>query len=141
EARLRRSGWLARGRHAEHRDRYGQDSRGDLLRGRSQQGGAPRRRRLGVRRPRRSGRQHDGSLRECRTPDRLRRGRGGCDDRSRMSDALEVRIIGRARTPWRRREDAPHQPTATPEVEGVLEIDVEYRPALADLASFERIWL
>jgi len=58
-----------------------------------------------------------------------------------MSDALEVRIIGRARTPWRRREDAPHQPTATPEVEGVLEIEVEYRPALADLASFERIWL
>jgi tRNA (adenine37-N6)-methyltransferase len=57
------------------------------------------------------------------------------------TDALEVRVIGRARTPWARREDAPHQPTASPETEGVLEIEAEYRAGLADLASFERIWL
>lgn len=54
---------------------------------------------------------------------------------------LELRIVGRARTPWKRREDAPHQPTAALESEGVLEIDPEYRPALADLGSFERIWV
>jgi tRNA-Thr(GGU) m(6)t(6)A37 methyltransferase TsaA len=58
-----------------------------------------------------------------------------------MADAFEIRIVGRARTPWRRREDAPHQPVASPETEGVLEIDLDYRAALADLASFERIWL
>jgi tRNA-Thr(GGU) m(6)t(6)A37 methyltransferase TsaA len=58
-----------------------------------------------------------------------------------MTDAFEIRIVGRARTPWRRREDAPHQPVASPETEGVLEIDLDYRAALADLASFERIWL
>jgi tRNA-Thr(GGU) m(6)t(6)A37 methyltransferase TsaA len=54
---------------------------------------------------------------------------------------LEIRIIGRARTPWRRREDAPHQPTASPESEGVLEIAPDYRRALADLDSFTRAWL
>lgn len=58
-----------------------------------------------------------------------------------MTESFEIRIIGRARTPWMRREDAPHQPTASPETEGVLEIDADYRAALADLASFERIWL
>jgi tRNA (adenine37-N6)-methyltransferase len=58
-----------------------------------------------------------------------------------MTEPLEIRIIGRARTPWTRREDAPHQPVASPETEGTLEIDPDYRPALTDLASFERIWL
>jgi tRNA (adenine37-N6)-methyltransferase len=58
-----------------------------------------------------------------------------------MSESFEIRVIGRARTPWRRREDAPHQPTAAPASEGVLEIDPEYRAGLADVASLERIWL
>lgn len=54
---------------------------------------------------------------------------------------LDMRIIGHARTPWQRREDAPHQPSAAPETEGVLEIEGEFRAGLADLASFRRIWL
>jgi tRNA-Thr(GGU) m(6)t(6)A37 methyltransferase TsaA len=54
---------------------------------------------------------------------------------------LEIRVIGRVRTPWRRREDAPHQPSATPDAEGVVEIEPEFAPALADVASFGRIWL
>ena len=58
-----------------------------------------------------------------------------------MSEPLPVRIIGVARTPWKRREDAPHQPVASPDTEGVLEIAPEYRAGLADLGSFNRIWL
>jgi tRNA-Thr(GGU) m(6)t(6)A37 methyltransferase TsaA len=58
-----------------------------------------------------------------------------------MTEELEIRIIGYARTPWRRREDAPHQGGIAPDAEGILEIAPQYRPALADLASFERIWL
>jgi tRNA-Thr(GGU) m(6)t(6)A37 methyltransferase TsaA len=58
-----------------------------------------------------------------------------------MSEPFEIRIIGRARTPWRRREDAPHQATAAPASEGVIEIAAEYRDGLADLESLERIWL
>ena len=53
----------------------------------------------------------------------------------------DIRVIGHARTPWRRREDAPHQPNAAATAEGVLAILEEYRPALADLDTFERIWL
>lgn len=56
-----------------------------------------------------------------------------------MTRDLEIRVIGSARTPWRRREDAPHQPVAAGE--GVIEILPEYRAALADLASFQRIWI
>ncbi|MBI3783481.1 MAG: tRNA (N6-threonylcarbamoyladenosine(37)-N6)-methyltransferase TrmO [Deltaproteobacteria bacterium] len=58
-----------------------------------------------------------------------------------MSEPFEIRIIGRARTPWQRREDAPHQPSAAKDVEGVLEIAPEYRQALLDLDSFQRIWV
>lgn len=58
-----------------------------------------------------------------------------------MTAAVQVTVIGRARTPWVRREDAPHQPVASPETEGTLEIDAEYAPALEDLDSFERIWI
>lgn len=54
---------------------------------------------------------------------------------------IDLRIIGRARTPWTRREDAPHQPAAAPDAEGILEIAPEYREALTDLAGFGRIWL
>jgi tRNA (adenine37-N6)-methyltransferase len=54
---------------------------------------------------------------------------------------IELQVIGRARTPWTRREDAPHQPSASPESTGVIEIAPEYREALADLAGFGRIWL
>jgi len=58
-----------------------------------------------------------------------------------VTETLEIRIVGRARTPWRRREDAPHQPNAAADAEGVLEIAPEYRAALADLSTFERIWV
>lgn len=54
---------------------------------------------------------------------------------------LEIRVIGRARTPWPRREDAPHQPSAAPDSAGTLEILPEFRAALADLDSFRRIWV
>jgi tRNA-Thr(GGU) m(6)t(6)A37 methyltransferase TsaA len=58
-----------------------------------------------------------------------------------VTTPFEIRIIGKARTPWRRREDAPHQPVAAPQSEGVLEIVPEYRDGLADLDSYDRIWL
>ena len=59
-----------------------------------------------------------------------------------MAESFEIRIVGRARTPWTRREDAPHQATAAgAEVEGVIEIAPEYREALGDLDSCGRIWL
>ena len=57
------------------------------------------------------------------------------------AETIPVLVIGHARTPWRRREDAPHQPAAAPETEGVLEVAPAYRPALADLAGFARIWI
>src|SRR5207253_10632178 len=41
----------------------------------------------------------------------------------------------------KRREDAPHQPVAAPETEGVIEIAPPYRKALGDLDSFERVWV
>lgn len=55
--------------------------------------------------------------------------------------ATAIRIIGRAHTPWKRREDAPHQPSAAAASEGLIEIAPEFRPALADLDSFQRIWV
>jgi tRNA-Thr(GGU) m(6)t(6)A37 methyltransferase TsaA len=60
-----------------------------------------------------------------------------------IDDRIDLRlcVIGRARTPWTLREDAPHQPPAAPDTKGVVEILPEYRAALADLASFRRIWL
>ncbi|MGH7790537.1 MAG: tRNA (N6-threonylcarbamoyladenosine(37)-N6)-methyltransferase TrmO [Candidatus Binatia bacterium] len=58
-----------------------------------------------------------------------------------MHDSLAIEIIGRARTPWRRREDAPHQPNADAPAEGVLEIAPAYRAGLADLDTFQRIWV
>ena len=58
-----------------------------------------------------------------------------------MSKCIEIPVIGRARTPWRRREDTPHQPVASPETEGTIEVEPQFAPALADVASFERIWL
>jgi tRNA-Thr(GGU) m(6)t(6)A37 methyltransferase TsaA len=54
---------------------------------------------------------------------------------------FEIRIIGHARTPWRRREDAPHQPNAASDAAGVLEILPELAPGLADLDSLGRIWI
>jgi tRNA-Thr(GGU) m(6)t(6)A37 methyltransferase TsaA len=58
-----------------------------------------------------------------------------------VSSSFEIRVIGHVRTPWQRREDAPHQPGAAPESDGVLAIAPAYRAALADLATFERLWL
>ena len=54
---------------------------------------------------------------------------------------MEIRTIGYARTQWQRRQDAPHQPRAAPEVVGEIHIEVAYREALADLGSFQRIWV
>jgi tRNA-Thr(GGU) m(6)t(6)A37 methyltransferase TsaA len=78
-------------------------------------------------------------------------GRRGGADTDAVDDApqaalpdiasLELQVIGVARTPWTRREDAPHQPTAAARARGTIEIASEYRQALADLASFSRIWL
>jgi tRNA-Thr(GGU) m(6)t(6)A37 methyltransferase TsaA len=56
-------------------------------------------------------------------------------------DGVELRIVGHARTPWRRREDAPHQPSAAADAEASIEVEPPYRDALADLASFARIWV
>ena len=58
-----------------------------------------------------------------------------------MTESVTLPVIGRARTPWTRREDAPHQPSAAPDAVGSVEIDEPYRAALADLDSFARIWL
>jgi len=58
-----------------------------------------------------------------------------------MTEPLEIRIVAVARTPWRRREDAPHQPSAARQSEATIEVLEEYRAALADLGTFERIWL
>jgi tRNA-Thr(GGU) m(6)t(6)A37 methyltransferase TsaA len=57
------------------------------------------------------------------------------------TQGLEIRVIGVAHTPWRRREDAPHQPTASPDVEGTIEVAPEYRQGLVDLGTCSRIWL
>lgn len=58
-----------------------------------------------------------------------------------MTDTVTLAIIGRARTPWTRREDAPHQPGAAPDAAGTIVVDPPYRAGLADLDSFTRIWL
>jgi tRNA-Thr(GGU) m(6)t(6)A37 methyltransferase TsaA len=58
-----------------------------------------------------------------------------------MSQSFEIRVIGVARTPWRRREDAPHQPSAAPDSDGLVEILPEYREGLVDLVTCARIWL
>ncbi len=58
-----------------------------------------------------------------------------------MMDPSRIRIIGLAQTPWLRREDAPHQPSAAPDTPGVIVIHEEFRAALADLSTFERIWV
>lgn len=58
-----------------------------------------------------------------------------------MSESASIAVIGIARTPWTRREDAPHQPTASPETEATLEIRPEYVEALGDLDTFDRVWI
>lgn len=58
-----------------------------------------------------------------------------------MTETVALPIIGHAQTPWQRREDAPHQPSASPDTAGSIIIDEPYRAALADLDSFGRIWL
>ena len=55
---------------------------------------------------------------------------------------IELRIIGRARTPWTRREDAPHQPSGLARHQGR---DRDRSPSTArrspTSAGFGRIWL
>ncbi|MEO2166553.1 MAG: tRNA (N6-threonylcarbamoyladenosine(37)-N6)-methyltransferase TrmO [bacterium] len=54
---------------------------------------------------------------------------------------MEIQIIGHARTPWQRRQDAPHQPSARPDTPGSIEVEPQFNAALKDLESFNRIWL
>jgi tRNA-Thr(GGU) m(6)t(6)A37 methyltransferase TsaA len=54
---------------------------------------------------------------------------------------MEIQVIGHARTVWSRRQDAPHQPRAAPDVVGEIVIEEAFWPALADLESFKRIWV
>jgi len=58
-----------------------------------------------------------------------------------MSESVALPVIGHARTPWRRREDAPHQPSAAPDALGSIVVAPPYRAALADLDSCARIWV
>jgi tRNA-Thr(GGU) m(6)t(6)A37 methyltransferase TsaA len=60
---------------------------------------------------------------------------------SSMQERFEIQIIGRARTPWQRREDAPHQASVAAASEGIVAVAPEFRAALADLDTFQRIWL
>ncbi len=62
-------------------------------------------------------------------------------DAAPPSESIALPVIGRARTPWGRREDAPHQPSAAPEAVGSIELAAAYRGTLVDLESFTRIWL
>ncbi|MDG2008903.1 MAG: tRNA (N6-threonylcarbamoyladenosine(37)-N6)-methyltransferase TrmO [Candidatus Binatia bacterium] len=54
---------------------------------------------------------------------------------------MEIQVIGQARTAWSRRQDAPHQPRAAAEVVGEILVEEPFRAALADLESFNRIWV
>lgn len=54
---------------------------------------------------------------------------------------MEIQVIGQARTLWSRRQDAPHQPRAAADVVGEILVEEPFRPALADLDSFTRIWV
>lgn len=58
-----------------------------------------------------------------------------------MRAQVVLPVIGHARTPWRRREDAPYQPSAAPDSGGTLHILAPYRAALADLDAFARLWV
>ena len=59
----------------------------------------------------------------------------------------ELTEIGVAETPFKERREAPFQPGGTtpdgsvPVVTGRIELYEEYRPGLADLGGFERVWL
>ena len=54
---------------------------------------------------------------------------------------MKVTPIGVARTPFRPREDAPHQPSAAPDAAGTIEIAEPYREGLRDLDGFDRVWV
>jgi tRNA-Thr(GGU) m(6)t(6)A37 methyltransferase TsaA len=54
---------------------------------------------------------------------------------------MEIQVIGRARTPWKRRQDAPHQASARPDTLGTIEVAPEFRAALEGIETFARIWL
>jgi tRNA-Thr(GGU) m(6)t(6)A37 methyltransferase TsaA len=58
-----------------------------------------------------------------------------------MAASLDIRIIAVARTPWQRREDAPHQPNPSLPVRATIEVFPQYRDALSDLETYARIWL
>ena len=58
-----------------------------------------------------------------------------------MPTTFEMTQIGVARTPLMHRRDAPCQPELQRGVQGVIEIEPEYRACLNDLHGFERIWL
>jgi tRNA-Thr(GGU) m(6)t(6)A37 methyltransferase TsaA len=54
---------------------------------------------------------------------------------------LELKPIGRIRSPHRQAEGTPIQPRWANGVEGRVEVFPEFAPGLRDLEGFERIWL
>ena len=55
-----------------------------------------------------------------------------------MIGSLTYRPIGVVRSPFTCDEGTPIQPAAAAGVEGTIEIEIAYAPALADLDGFER---
>jgi tRNA-Thr(GGU) m(6)t(6)A37 methyltransferase TsaA len=54
---------------------------------------------------------------------------------------LNLRVIGRIRTPFLQANGAPIQPAYAEGAEGTVLIDDRYAAALADIEGFERLWL
>lgn len=57
--------------------------------------------------------------------------------------SFEMRAIGRVRTPFTEKSEAPRQPAAARDVEGVIELDPDPRfaDALSDLDGFSHLWV
>ncbi len=58
-----------------------------------------------------------------------------------MWDRFEFRAIGVVRSPFTSEEGTPIQPGYGVGTLGLIEVDPEYRQALADLNGFSRIWV
>ena len=54
---------------------------------------------------------------------------------------MEVTAIGTIHSPFKDTAGVPIQPAFAGQTEGTVEVQAEYREALADLEGFERIWL
>jgi tRNA-Thr(GGU) m(6)t(6)A37 methyltransferase TsaA len=58
-----------------------------------------------------------------------------------VTDEFLFRPIGRVRSPFIEQAGTPIQPAFAEGVEGVIEVDPEYAPALTGLDGFDRIWV